>query len=129
MTDRPPRLQGWCIVRADRSAVVDVAPGSSEADAWRIALGHPTRGEVRAAVSCGAFAFACQVIERARLATLAGAWWRAKQAGAPLPPELEAAITALLASPVSDGAGRAAPPPGMTTPGDVAGDKAPAPCP
>jgi hypothetical protein len=60
---------GWCVVippgvlgRRRPQVTVELGPCATEADAWRIALGWPTRGEVREAMGAGAHAFRCRVV-------------------------------------------------------------------
>lgn len=66
MERRPIFAHGWVVTFSDGSAAVFVADTkdrpATEADAWRVALGWPTRGEVRQAQQNGAQAHRCYII-------------------------------------------------------------------
>ena len=66
MNRRPILAHGWVVTFPDGGSAVfvsDTKDGpATEADAWRIALGWPTRGEVRQAQQNGAQAHRCYII-------------------------------------------------------------------
>lgn len=61
--NRGSEYLGWAVVLPSGQVVVDVNPGASEDDLWRIALGWPTRGEVRQAKEQGGRAIPCRIVE------------------------------------------------------------------
>jgi hypothetical protein len=56
-------LTGWCVVRQDGSAVVEIGADVTEDDAWQIALAWPDATMIRDAKRQGARAFRCRVVE------------------------------------------------------------------
>ena len=54
---------GWAVQRSDGTIVVEIGPAVTERLIWTIALGWPTRGEVRREKENGGRAFRCQIIE------------------------------------------------------------------
>lgn len=60
-----PRVlaKGWAILKPDGRLYVDANPGATEEDTWRVALGYPTRGEVREAQAAGLRAVRVLVVE------------------------------------------------------------------
>ncbi len=60
---RPEQTTGWAVRRADGSVVVEIGADITEHRIWTIALGWPTRGEVRWEKENGGRAFKCQIVE------------------------------------------------------------------
>ena len=58
-----PQTTGWAVRRADGSMVVEIGPDVTEHRIWTIALGWPTRGEVKWEKEHGARAFRCKIVE------------------------------------------------------------------
>lgn len=56
-------MTGWAVRRADGSVVVEIGPEVTEHRIWTIALGWPTRGEVRREEERGGRAFRCRIVE------------------------------------------------------------------
>jgi hypothetical protein len=54
---------GWAVQRRDGSLVVEIGPDATEWQTWRIALGWPTRGEVRWEKEKGGRSFRCKLVE------------------------------------------------------------------
>ncbi len=55
--------EGWAVVRASGTVVVDISPEATEDAIWNIALGWPSTSDIEAEKARGGRAFRCRLVE------------------------------------------------------------------